>query len=60
MRVEWHPFARADLAELITYIASDSPDAAYRVHDHIREQVKLLATYRKWAVQAVSEALANW
>jgi addiction module RelE/StbE family toxin len=45
MRVEWHPFARADLAELITYIASDSPDAAYRVHDHIREQVKLLATY---------------
>ncbi len=45
MRVDWHPLARADLAELVAYIASDNPAAAYRVHDDIRKQTGLLATY---------------
>ena len=43
--VDWHPFARADLAELVAYIASDNPVAAYRVHDDIRKQTSLLAIY---------------
>jgi toxin ParE1/3/4 len=37
--------ARADLAELVAYIASDNPVAAYRVHDDIRKQTTLLAIY---------------
>jgi toxin ParE1/3/4 len=45
MKVAWHPLARTDLAELVAYIATDSPAAAYRVHNAIREQVKLLAIY---------------
>ena len=45
MRVEWHPCARADLVELVAYIADDNPDAAYRVHDALRQQTGLLAQY---------------
>jgi toxin ParE1/3/4 len=45
VRVDWHPLARADLAELVAYIASDSPAAAYRVHDEIRKQTSLLAIH---------------
>ncbi|MFY9841714.1 MAG: type II toxin-antitoxin system RelE/ParE family toxin [Terriglobales bacterium] len=45
MRLDWHPLARADLAELVAYIASDSPAAAYRVHDEIRKQTRLLAAH---------------
>jgi toxin ParE1/3/4 len=45
VRVEWHPLARADLAELVAYIASDSPVAAYRVHYDIRKQTGLLAIH---------------
>lgn len=45
MRVDWHPLARADLAELVAYIASDNPIAAYRVHDEIRKQTNLLAKH---------------
>jgi toxin ParE1/3/4 len=45
VRVDWHPLARADLTELVAYIASDSPVAAYRVHDEIRKQSSLLATH---------------
>ncbi len=45
MRVEWHPLARADLAELITYIAKEDPAAAYRIHDDIRNQTATLAIY---------------
>jgi toxin ParE1/3/4 len=37
--------ARADLTELVTYIAEDSPDAAYRVHDEIRRQTGMLASH---------------
>ena len=45
MKVEWYPWARADLAELVEYIATDDPAAAYRVHDDIRKQTDLLAIY---------------
>lgn len=42
MRVEWHPLAVSDLAELVTYIAADNPSAAYRVHDDLRSQTDRL------------------
>jgi len=45
VRVEWHPWARTDLAELVEYIATDNPTAGYRVHDDIRKQTDLLAIY---------------
>ena len=45
MRVDWHPLARADLAELVAYIASESPVAAYRVNDENRKQSSLLAIH---------------
>lgn len=45
MNIEWHPAARADLAELVQYIADDDPAAAYRVHDEIRNQINTLATH---------------
>ncbi len=45
MRVDWHPLAHADLADLVAYIASDNPSAAYRVHDEIRKQTDLLAIH---------------
>ena len=45
MSVEWHPLARADLAELVVYIATDDVSAAYRVHDKIREQTERLAAH---------------
>jgi len=45
VRVEWHPLARTDLAELLTCIATDNPKAAYRVHDEIRRQTGILAAH---------------
>ncbi len=45
MRVEWHPLARADLAELVTYIATDNPRAAYRLHDEIQKQIGISAAH---------------
>jgi toxin ParE1/3/4 len=45
VKVEWHPLAHADLAELMTYIATDSPEAAYRVHDEIRRQTGMLSSH---------------
>jgi len=45
VRIDWHPTARADLAELVQYIAVDDPAAAYRVHDEIRNQIGTLATH---------------
>jgi toxin ParE1/3/4 len=37
--------ARTDPAELVAYIATDNPSAAYRVHDAIRRQTEVLATH---------------
>lgn len=45
MRVEWHPLAQADLVALLEYIAADSPDAAYRVHDELLNQIEILEKY---------------
>lgn len=45
MKVEWHPLAQADLIALLEYIAADNPDAAYRVHDEILNQIGILEKY---------------
>jgi len=45
VKVDWHPLARADLSELVAYIASDNPAAAYHVHDEIRKQTDRLAIH---------------
>jgi toxin ParE1/3/4 len=45
LRIEWHPLARTDLAELIAYIATDNSSAAYRLHGEIRKQIEILATH---------------
>jgi toxin ParE1/3/4 len=44
VRIQWHPLASTDLAELMTYIARDSLKAAYRMHDEIRRQTSILVT----------------
>ena len=33
------------MSELMEYIASDNPDAAYRIHDEIKAQVEILRRY---------------
>jgi toxin ParE1/3/4 len=45
MRLEWHPLAEADLTGIVTYIAADDIEAAYRVHDEIANQVAVLAQH---------------
>lgn len=45
MKIEWHRLASRDLAEAITYIANENPEAAYRVHDEIQRQTSMLATH---------------
>lgn len=45
MKLEWHPYARADLVDIVTYIATDDIEAAYRVHDEIANQTATLAQY---------------
>ena len=45
VRVEWHPLALADLAELVAYIANDNPGAAYRMHVDIQKQTDMLAIH---------------
>lgn len=42
--LEWHPKARADLLEIITYIAADNPDAAQALKNEI--EMKALALRR--------------
>lgn len=45
MRVQWHPLAITDLAEIVGYIAHDNGAAAYRVHNEIQRQTDLLAVH---------------
>jgi toxin ParE1/3/4 len=45
VKVEWHPFAQADLIELLEYVAADNPEAAYRVHDELLSQIEVLEKY---------------
>jgi toxin ParE1/3/4 len=47
MRIRWHRSARADLAELVEFIANENPDAASRVVDEIHRQIALLSNYRE-------------
>ncbi|MFP5226466.1 MAG: type II toxin-antitoxin system RelE/ParE family toxin [Acidobacteriota bacterium] len=43
MKIEWHPLARYDLAEMLLYIAEDNAEAAYRLQDQIEQQVAMLS-----------------
>lgn len=45
MRLEWHPLAEEDLVDVVSYIAADDIEAAYRVHDEIAGQVEALARH---------------
>lgn len=45
MRVEWRPLADADLEEIVRYIAFDNPEAAYEIHDRIREHSASLSLH---------------
>jgi toxin ParE1/3/4 len=45
VRVEWRPLAEQDLANIVRYIAADSPQAAYDIYEAIREQSAKLADY---------------
>lgn len=45
MRTEWRPAAKADLLDLIGYIAQDSLSAALRMHDAITAAVEGLPTH---------------
>jgi toxin ParE1/3/4 len=45
MRIVWRARARADLLGLVSYIAKDSPSAAFRVHDQILHMVGFLADW---------------
>jgi len=45
VRIDWRPLAEEDLAEIVRYIAAESPQAAYRIHDRIRETASLLVAH---------------
>ncbi|WP_029002414.1 type II toxin-antitoxin system RelE/ParE family toxin [Azorhizobium doebereinerae] len=46
-RLEWRERARADLLEIITYIADDNPDAARRLLDELTTKTARLAEHPK-------------
>jgi addiction module RelE/StbE family toxin len=46
-RLEWRAAARADLWEIVDYIADDSPDAARRLHEEIEEKADRLPDHPK-------------
>lgn len=45
MRVEWRPLAQDDLIEIVRYVASESPKAAYEIHDRIQALISALAKH---------------
>jgi plasmid stabilization system protein ParE len=51
MRVRYTPRARADLDEIVHYIAIDDPHAAERVRKAIRNAIKLLAAHPYLGIQ---------
>lgn len=51
MSIEWHLNARADLAELIEYIAVDNVDAAYGFTTKSKRKLKYCGVIRKQVVQ---------
>lgn len=45
--LEWRPQARADLLEIVAYIADDNPDAAQELKDEIEAKVAKLTDHPK-------------
>jgi toxin ParE1/3/4 len=46
-RLEWRAHARADLLQIVSYIADDNPDAAQALKDDIEAQVAALPDHPK-------------
>ena len=46
-RLEWRPQARADLLEIVAYIADDNPDAAQELKDEIEAKAAKLPDHPK-------------
>ena len=46
-QIEWRPQARADLLEIVAYIADDSPDAAQVLKDEIEAKAAKLPEHPK-------------
>lgn len=44
-RLEWRPQARADLLEIVAYIADDNPDAAQALKDEIEAKIDKLPSH---------------
>lgn len=61
--LEWHPNARADLLELIAYIAADNPDAAQALKDEIESKAQALPKqprlYRPGRVKGTREMVVR-
>lgn len=61
--LEWHPKARADLLELITYIAADNPDAAQALKEEIEAKTGALPKhprlYRPGRVKGTREMVVR-
>lgn len=47
LEVQWLKLARADLLEIVDYIADDNPDAAQRVKDDIEAKIGKLSDFPK-------------
>jgi toxin ParE1/3/4 len=45
--LEWRPQARADLLEIVAYIADDNPDAAQELKDEIEAKAAKLPDHPK-------------
>lgn len=45
--LEWRPQARADLMDIVTFVAEDNPDAAQELKDEIESKVANLARHPK-------------
>lgn len=47
LRLEWRPQARADLLEIVSYIAEENPDAAQAIKDEIEAKAVKLPDHPK-------------
>jgi addiction module RelE/StbE family toxin len=45
VKVEWRPLAEADLSEIVRYVASENPIAAYDLHRKIVGHAAILAEH---------------
>jgi hypothetical protein len=60
LRIEWHLNARADLTELIEYIAVDNVDAAYGFTTKSKRKLKCCGGIRKPVAQVECQAPVSW